>query len=72
MIESFVKYVLRRAAFIQKSGYTFYRPRKTWSLDGQPDIVRVICASKNLTAAHWEAFVACEGAVQGVRLLSDE
>ena len=57
---------LAEGSFHPKVWVTFYRPRKTAAMMGQPDIVRVICTSKNATAGQcWEAFVACEGEVQG-------
>ena len=52
------------ACFHPKVWVTHYRPRKTPGPVKRPDIVRVICASKNLTTSScWEAFVACEGVV---------
>jgi hypothetical protein len=57
---------LAEGSFHPKIWATFYRPRKTATMTGRPDIVRVICTSKNATAGTcWEAFVACEGEVQG-------
>ena len=55
---------LPAGCFHPKVWVTHYRPRKTPGALERSDVVRVICASKNLTtSSHWEAFVFCEGAV---------
>ena len=49
-------------SFHPKVWVTYYRPRHTRETEGQPGIVRLICASRNLTTSqNWEAFVAVQG-----------
>ncbi len=51
-------------SFHPKLWVTYYRPRNTRDTAGRPEIVRLICASRNLTTSQcWEAFVALEGTV---------
>lgn len=53
---------LPAGCFHPKVWVTHYRPRKSPGLAGRPGLLRVICASRNLTSSQsWEAFVACEG-----------
>lgn len=53
---------LPAGCFHPKVWVTHYRPRKSPSASKRPGVLRVICASRNLTIGQsWEAFVACEG-----------
>lgn len=55
---------LSEGCFHPKVWITHYRPRKSPGAAERPGIVRVICASRNLTTSQcWEAFVAFEGQV---------
>ena len=51
-------------SFHPKVWVTYYRPRSIAGGGHRPEIVRVICASRNLTTSQcWEAFVSFEGEV---------
>lgn len=53
---------LPEGCFHPKVWVTHYQPRKVPGAAERPGILRVICASRNLTTSQcWEAFVACEG-----------
>ena len=49
-------------SFHPKAWIAYYTPKQTRDTEGQPGIVRLVCASRNLTNSQcWEAFVAIEG-----------
>lgn len=53
---------LPEGSFHPKVWVMHYRPRKSPGAPKRPGVLRVICASRNLTTSQcWEAFVACEG-----------
>lgn len=53
---------LPQGCFHPKVWVTHYRPRKRPGAAERPGIVRIICASRNLTISQcWEAFVAFDG-----------
>jgi hypothetical protein len=55
---------LPEGCFHPKVWVTHYRPRRIPGAPKRPGVLRVICASRNLTTSQcWEAFVACEGEV---------
>ncbi|TRZ49138.1 hypothetical protein D4S03_08760 [bacterium] len=55
---------LAEGCFHPKVWVTHYRPRTSPGVAERPGVIRVICASRNLTTSQfWEAFVAFEGQV---------
>lgn len=55
---------LPKGCFHPKVWVAYYRPRKKPGAPINTGVLRVICASRNLTASQcWEAFVVCEGRV---------
>jgi hypothetical protein len=53
---------LPEGCFHPKVWVMYYRPRKNPGVAERPGVLRVICASRNLTTSQcWEAFVAFEG-----------
>lgn len=55
---------LPEGCFHPKVWVTLYRPRKVPGSADRPDLLRVVCSSRNLTTSHcWEAFVAFAGEV---------